>query len=63
MWVIYMANRTVDTDWNILSRKEWLAGWQKMLIPGTYERGIFGDLMLPRIACGIRKYHLIPITT
>ena len=59
MWVIDMANRTVDTDWNILSRQEWLAGWQDMLIPGTYERGIFGDLMLPGIACGIRKYLLI----
>ena len=54
-----MANRTVDTDWNILSRQEWLAGWQDMLIPGTYERGIIGDLMLPGIACGIRKYLLI----
>ena len=27
--------------------------------PGTYERGIFGDLMLPGIACGVRKYLLI----
>jgi hypothetical protein len=27
MWVTDMANRTVDTDWNILSRQEWLAGW------------------------------------
>ena len=59
MWVIDMANRTVDTDWNIFSQQEWLAGWQEMLIPGTYERGIFGDLMLPGIACGIRKYLLI----
>ena len=30
-----------------------------MLVPGTYERGIFGDLMLPGIACGIRKILLI----
>ena len=30
-----------------------------MMIPGTYERGIFGDLMLPGIACGIRKFLLI----
>ena len=35
MWVTDMANRTVDTDWNILSRQEWLAGWQEMLVPGT----------------------------
>ena len=30
-----------------------------MLVPGTYERGIFGDLMLPGIACGIKKILLI----
>ena len=30
-----------------------------MLEPGTYERGIFGDLMLPGIACGTRKILLI----
>ena len=30
-----------------------------MLIPGTYERGIYGDLMLPGIACGVRKLLLI----
>ena len=59
MWVTDMANRTVDTDWNILSRKEWLAGWQGITVPGIYERGIFGDLMLPGIACGIRKLLLI----
>ena len=59
MWATDMANRTVDTDWNILSRQEWLAGWQEMLVPGTYERGIFGDLMLPGIACGIQKILLI----
>ena len=59
MWATDMANRTVDTDWNIYSRQEWLNGWQQMMIPGTYERGIFGDLMLPGIACGIRKILLI----
>ena len=59
MWVTDMANRTVDSDWNIYSKQEWLTGWQEMLIPGTYERGIFGDLMLVGIACGIRKNLLI----
>ena len=59
MWVTDMANRTVDTDWNIYSRQDWLSGWQEMLVPGTYERGIFGDLMLLGIACGIRKILLI----
>ena len=30
-----------------------------MLEPEIYERGIFGDLILPGIACGVRKYLLI----
>ena len=30
-----------------------------MAMPGAYERGIFGDLMLPGIACGIKKILLI----
>ena len=59
MWSTDMANRTVDTEWNIYSCQEWLNGWEQMMIPGTYERGIFGDLMLPGIACGIRKFLLI----
>ena len=59
MWATDMANRTVDTDWNIYYRQEWLNGREQMMIPGTYERGIFGDLMLPGIACGIRKFLLI----
>merc|ERR1712083_1142699 len=59
IWVTDMANRTVDTEWNIYSTREWMAGWQEMLVPGTYERGIYGDLMLPGIACGARKYILI----
>ena len=60
-FVTDMANRTINTEWNIYSysSQEWLNGWKEMLIPGTYERGIFGDLMLPGIACGIQKYILI----
>ena len=30
-----------------------------MLVPGIYERGIFGDLMLPGFACGTKKILLI----
>ena len=54
-----MANRTLDTDVNIYTNQQWLDGWNEMLVPGTYERGIFGDLMVPGIACGVRKYLLI----
>ena len=59
IWLTDMANRTVDTDWNIFSPQEWLTGWKDMLVPGTYERGIYGDLMLPGIACGVKKFILI----
>ena len=58
-WTTDMANRTIFTDYNTLTNKEWLEGWKEMQTPGTYERGIFGDLMLPGIACGTRKYLLI----
>ena len=58
-WTTDMANRTIYTHFNTLTNKEWLDGWKDMQTPGTYERGIFGDLMLPGIACGIRKYLLI----
>ena len=58
-WSTDMANRTIYSDYNTLSNQEWLAGWRDMQNPGTYERGIFGDLMLPGIACGTRKYLLI----
>ena len=51
IWVTDMANRTVNSPWNIYSSAQWTEGWRQMLIPGAYERGIFGDLMLPGIAC------------
>ena len=41
MWATDMANRTVDTDWNIYSRQEWMNGWEEMMIPGKYKAGIF----------------------
>ena len=59
IWSTDMANRTVNTAWNIYSHEEWMEGWRQMLTPGAYERGIFGDLMLPGIACGMHKFLLI----
>ena len=59
IWVTDMANRTIDSPFNIFTRQKWLDGWKEMQAPGTYERGIFGDLMLPGIACGVRKILLI----
>ena len=54
-----MAKRTVDSPWNTVGTNAWYKGWKDMAIPGTYERGIFGDLMLQAIACGVRKTLLI----
>ena len=55
IWVTDMANRTINSSWNIYSSQKWIEGWQEMLVPGAYERGIFGDLMLPGIACGVKN--------
>ena len=51
IWMTDMANRTRNTDYNIYTEQQWQEGWEQMLTPGIYERGIFGDLMLPGIAC------------
>ena len=59
IFVTDMANRTVNTHFNFLTPQEWHEKWKEMLEPGAYERGIFGDLMLPGIACGVRKILLI----
>ena len=59
IFVTDMANKTVDTDFNYLTPQKWHEEWNKMSEPGAYERGIFGDLMLPGIACGVRKILLI----
>ena len=60
IWVTDMKNRTLtDETWKIYSDKEWEAGWQEMLESGVYERGIFGDLMLFGICCGLKKILLI----
>ena len=54
-----MANRTLHSPYNTLPPSEWLRGWSEMLESGAYERGIFGDLMVPGIACGLKKVILI----
>jgi hypothetical protein len=60
IWMTDMKNRTLhDKTWNIYSVKEWEDGWADMMESGVYERGIFGDLMLLAIACGVRKFILI----
>ena len=59
IWATDMKNRTLnDPTWQIYSDKEWEAGWNEMMESGVYERGLFGDLMLLGIACGIKKLLL-----
>ena len=58
IWATDMANRTVNTALNISTPKQWLEEWRQMQEPGAYERGIYGDLMLPGIACGVRQNTL-----
>ena len=59
IFVTDMANRTLHSPYNTLPPAKWLRGWSEMLESGAYERGIFGDLMVPGIACGLKKILLI----
>ena len=62
IWMIDMKNRTVnDKTWNIYTKQDWESGWMELLEPKTYERGLFGDLMVFGIACGMKKIILIMI--
>ena len=54
-----MVKRTINSPFNTVGMQEWYKGWKEMATPGIYERGIFGDLILPGIACGIKKILLI----
>ena len=59
IWATDMKNRARDSPYNIFTDQQWQDGWADMMIPGIYERGLFGDLMLAGIACGIKKILLI----
>ena len=60
IWMTDFKNRTVnDLTWNIYSKEQWEEGWAEMMKSGVYERGLFGDLMLFAIACGVKKVFLI----
>ena len=60
IWMTDMKTRVMnDPTWNIYSISEWESGWNEMMESGVYERGLFGDLMVLGIACGLRKNILI----
>ena len=62
IWTIDMMNKTLDktSSWNPgLSRSQIMNGFQEMMESGVYEVEFFGDMIMPGIACGIKKRILI----
>ena len=61
IWMTDMQARSLDNlTWNLgYTAVELWQGFEEMKEPGVYERGLFGDLMLPAISVGIRKNILV----
>ena len=61
IWVNDMLARCLDDPtWTLGYTPEQLkAGFEEMKLPGVYERGLFGDLLLPAISVGVHKQILI----
>ena len=55
-----MENLLFESPYNSgYSRGEWSLGWNKVKEPNVYEVDFFGDLLIPAIACGLKKMILI----
>ena len=61
IWMTDMQNKALDDHtWNLgYTNKELWEGFEEMKKPGVYERGVFGDLLLPAIAVGVHKNILV----
>ena len=60
IWTTDMENRSFASPFNPgFSRAEWHEGWNKVAQSNVYEVDYFGDLVVPAIACGLRKNLLI----
>ena len=60
IWITDMENRLFESVYNTgYSMSEWHVNWQKLKEENIYEVDHFGDLVLPAIACGMKKYLLI----
>ena len=60
LWTIDMENRLFETDLNPgYSYADWHAGWARLRESKIYEVDYFGDLVIPAIACGLKKILLI----
>ena len=61
VWMNDLQAKLLDNPtWNLgYTIAELNAGFEEMKKPGVYERGLFGDLLLPAISVGIHKQILI----
>ena len=61
IWATDFENRSYSDPLlnNGYSRETWHDGWNQMKESGKYEVEHFGDLIIPAIACGLRKIILI----
>ena len=61
LWVNDLQAKCLDDQtWNLgYTIAELKTGFEDMKNPGVYERGLFGDLLLPAISVGIHKQILI----
>ena len=60
IWILDMENRLFNSPWNPgYSQIEWHTGWEQLKEDNVYEIDFFGDLVLPAIACGLKKNLLI----
>ena len=60
IWVTDMENLLFNSQLNPgFSRSEWHAGWEQRKEDKLYEMDFFEDLVLPAIACGLKKNLLI----
>ena len=63
IWTNDMMNRTLSnktSSWNPgLTERQIIVGFKEMMESGVYEVEFFGDMMMPGIACRVRKWILI----
>ena len=60
LWITDAENRLFDGPFNPgYSYSDWHAGFERLKESNIYEVDFFGDMMIPAIACGMRKELLI----
>ena len=60
IWITDVENRLFTSAFNPgYSQLEWHAGFERLKESNVYEVDYFGDLVLPAVACGLKKNLLI----